>query len=231
VIRSHISEDEAIAGCLLCGPPSSNNVFPANLTGDTHFHHVQGVFCGACLLMRYGEIILDVEVAGPWECPPSASGNIRRPLHPFKNRHCTIFFYAGSILRGLPVDALLGEHPGGDDRWTLWPSINVPDWTIQHVRTAAQMLTCVPLTVCREYSAGTACSCAMGRISWRWRLLDHGSARPAGASATAPSIAFAAAGPQPALCTAVPLPRVRFRCHSLNSNLTPCMKCSLREHE
>lgn len=71
--------------------------------------------------------------------------NIRRPLHPLKNRHCTIFFYAGSILRGLPVDALLGEHPGGDDRWTLWPSINVPDWTIQHVRTAAQMLTCVPL--------------------------------------------------------------------------------------
>ena len=98
--------------------------------------------------MCYGEIILDVEAAGLWECLPRRAlsiCNIHHTLHLFKSRHCVIFFCAGSVLRGLPVNALLGEQPEGEGRWTLWPSINVPDWTLQRVRTAALVLTDVLL--------------------------------------------------------------------------------------
>ncbi len=38
--------------------------------GEQKQHATQGVFCGDCLFMRYGENILEVQAASAWECPP-----------------------------------------------------------------------------------------------------------------------------------------------------------------
>eukprot|EP00884_Botryococcus_braunii_P007179 jgi/Botrbrau1/16462/Bobra.0142s0057.1 len=42
-------------------------------TSCSHCNSLQGVFCGDCLFMRYGENILEVEGRGDWVCPPCRS--------------------------------------------------------------------------------------------------------------------------------------------------------------
>ena len=79
---------------------------------------MQGVFCGDCLFMRYGENnILEVEAAGAWECPPCRGlcncsfHRIRRGWAP------TGTLYRRAIAEGAFAPALLHAAPVSSACW------------------------------------------------------------------------------------------------------------------